>query len=98
MTHPNVSWSGTGYLDSNAGTESLEDGFADWDWSRAHLAADTVVLYDGVRRDGSAFALALRISADGTVEHVPAPPRFRCRRAAGGWRAAPAPTPAAPRR
>lgn len=77
MTHPGVTWSGTGYLDSNAGSEPLEDGFADWDWSRAHRQRDTVVLYDGVRRDGSAFSLALRIGDDGAVEHVAAPPRFR---------------------
>lgn len=86
MAHPGVTWSGTGYLDSNAGSEPLEDGFADWDWSRAHLRSDTVVLYDGVRRDGSAFALALRIAADGTVEHVDAPPRVRLPTSA--WRMA----------
>jgi len=86
MDRPGVSWSGTGYLDSNAGTEALEDGFADWDWSRAHLRRDTVVLYDGVRRDGSSFALALRIGPDGTVEHVVAPPRFRLPTSA--WRMA----------
>ena len=86
MTHPGVAWSGTGYLDSNAGSEPLEDGFADWDWSRAHLRHETVVLYDGVRRDGSAFALALRIAADGSVEHVAAPPRVRL--PTSGWRMA----------
>ncbi len=86
MTDPAVTWSGTGYLDSNAGSEPLEDGFADWDWSRAHLRSDTVVLYDGVRRDGTAFALALRIAADGTVEHVAAPPRVRL--PTSGWRMA----------
>ncbi len=86
MERPGVRWSGTGYLDSNCGSEPLADGFADWDWSRAHLARDTVVLYDGVRRDGSAFSLALRIAADGTVEQVAAPPRFRLPTSA--WRMA----------
>jgi carotenoid 1,2-hydratase len=86
MDRPGVSWSGTGYLDSNAGTEALDDGFADWDWSRAHLARDTVVFYDGVRRDGSSFALALRIDPEGQVEHVEAPPRFRL--PTSGWRMA----------
>ena len=86
MERPGVRWSGTGYLDSNCGTEPLADGFADWDWSRAHRARDTVVLYDGVRRDGSAFALALRIGDDGAVEHVAAPPRFRLPTSA--WRMA----------
>lgn len=74
MTDPAVRWSGTGYFDSNCGTEALEDGFARWNWSRAHLKGDTAVLYDGVRRDGSDFAMALRIGGDGTVERVEAPP------------------------
>lgn len=74
MADPAVRWSGTGYLDSNCGTEALEAGFARWNWSRAHLARDTAVLYDGVRRDGSDFALALRIAGDGRVERVAAPP------------------------
>ena len=86
MTAPDVCWSGTGYLDSNAGDEPLEAGFADWDWSRAHLRSDTVVLYDGVRRDGSAFELALRIAADGSVESIAAPPRVRL--PTSGWRMA----------
>ncbi len=77
MDRPALRWAGTGYLDSNAGSEPLEDGFADWDWSRAHRARDTVVLYDGVRRDGSAFGLALRIGDDGAIEEVAGPPRFR---------------------
>ncbi len=86
MSRPGVGWSGTGYLDSNAGSEPLEAGFADWDWSRAHRRADTVVLYDGVRRDGSAFSLGLRIGDDGTVEHIATPPRFRLPTSA--WRMA----------
>ncbi len=86
MERPGVRWSGTGYLDSNAGNEPLDDGFADWDWSRAHRQRDTVVLYDGVRRDGSMFALALQIAADGTVEHVPAPPHVVL--PTSGWRMA----------
>ena len=44
------------------------------------------MLYDGVRRDGSSFALALRIADDGAVEHVAAPPRFRL--PGSGWRMA----------
>ncbi len=74
LTAPALSWSGEGYLDSNAGTESLEAGFARWDWSRAHLARDTAILYDGLRRDGSEFGLALRIDPAGRIEQVAPPP------------------------
>ena len=74
LEQPGVRWSGNGYLDTNHGTEALEHGFVNWNWSRAHLTRDTVVLYDGARRDGSNFALALRIAPDGTVRDIDAPP------------------------
>ncbi len=74
LGHPDLRWSGDGYLDTNAGTEPLEAGFARWDWSRAHLAADTAVLYDGARRDGSGFSWALRIDRAGTVREAEPPP------------------------
>ena len=74
LDRPGLRWSGEGYLDTNHGSEPLEDGFVNWDWSRAHLRDHTTVLYDGARRDGSNFALALKITADGTVDTVEAPP------------------------
>ena len=74
LDRPGLRWTGTGYLDSNHGSEPLEDGFVNWDWSRAHLQHETAVLYDGARRDGSNFSLALRIAHDGTVSEVAAPP------------------------
>ncbi|GGI72354.1 carotenoid 1,2-hydratase [Polymorphobacter multimanifer] len=69
MTDPDVRWSGTGYLDANHGSEALEDGFADWQWSRAHLAnGDTAVIYEGKLRSGEDFGMALRIGTDGNAE------------------------------
>ena len=75
MTHPGVSWSGDGYFDSNFGSEPLEDGFDDWHWSRAHLKHDVAVLYDGRRRDGTPFDLALKFDRQGRWHDVmqPAP-------------------------
>jgi len=75
MTHPGVCWSGPGYFDSNFGDEPLEDGFNDWHWSRAHLRDDVAVLYDGQRRDGTPFDLALRLDRQGNWHDVfqPAP-------------------------
>ncbi len=84
---PGVAWRGTAYLDGNHGTESLEEGFRDWQWSRAHLGGgDTAVIYEGVRRDGGSFGMALRIRPDGEaeVEDMPAAsplPRTRWRMA-----------------
>jgi carotenoid 1,2-hydratase len=73
---PDISWSGQGYLDSNHGSEPLEDGFADWQWSRAHLAGgETAVIYEGKLRSGDDFGMALRIGNDGNAEvcEMPAP-------------------------
>jgi carotenoid 1,2-hydratase len=70
MVHPGVNWSGPGYFDSNFGDEPLEDGFNDWHWSRAHLRHDVAVLYDGQRRDGAPFDLALRLDRQGNWHDV----------------------------
>jgi len=62
MQAPKLSWTGTGYLDSNRGTEPLEAGFQSWHWSRMHTkpavlathvdpdTLDTLVCYDAVER------------------------------------------------
>lgn len=70
---PGVRWTGTGYLDGNAGSEPLENAFVDWNWSRAHLRRDTTVAYDLRRRDGPGMGLALRFGPDGRVENVEPP-------------------------
>lgn len=74
MDRPALAWAGHGYWDANEGDEPLEDGFATWTWSRAPVGSGTAVLYDAVRRDGSAVSLALRFGADGRVTPVQAPP------------------------
>jgi len=84
LTEPALSWTGTGYIDSNRGREPLERGFADWQWSRAHTRTDTAVFYEGLRRDGTEFALALRFDAQGRPEPVAAPPE--CPLPRTGWR------------
>lgn len=65
MERPGLQWIGSAYLDSNFGSESLEDGFRVWHWSRAHGRRDSVVCYEGIRRDGLPFASALRFGRDG---------------------------------
>ncbi len=73
MEQPDLSWTGSGYLDGNHGSEPLEDGFKSWHWSRAHCGSDVAVMYEGVRRDGSHFASALRFDPSGTPEEVELP-------------------------
>ena len=69
LSDPDIGWSGPGYFDANHGSEPLEAGFADWQWSRAHLKnGDTAVIYEGKLRTGDDFGMALRIGRDGNAE------------------------------
>jgi carotenoid 1,2-hydratase len=50
---PRQRWEGWAYLDSNEGDEAIDQGFSDWDWSRAHLPdGSTAVLYEVRTRPG----------------------------------------------
>lgn len=74
FSDPDISWTGQGYLDANHGSEPLEAGFADWQWSRAHLkGGETAVMYEGQLRSGDDFGMALRIGNDGNAEVVEMP-------------------------
>ncbi|MEI6642159.1 MAG: hydratase [Novosphingobium sp.] len=74
MQAPELSWKGSAYIDSNRGSESLEEGFRVWHWSRAHLGRDVAVFYEGSRRDGSHFASALRFDRAGVPQEAELPP------------------------
>lgn len=73
---PALRWAGSGYFDSNSGERPLEDDFVRWDWSRARLSGHrSVVLYDVIRRDGTALDLSLDFEpARGPREFVAPPP------------------------
>ena len=74
MDQPGLSWKGRGYFDSNRGSEPLEAGFSDWDWSRAPLpGGGCAVLYDKRLRDGSSRAMALRFDRHGEASELPLP-------------------------
>ena len=73
MGKPSLNWNGHAYFDTNAGAEPLEDGFTTWNWSRASLAGDTVILYDMQRRDRTPNALALRFDQHGDLHEFEAP-------------------------
>lgn len=84
LDKPGLRWSGTGYLDANAGSEPLEQCFTDWTWSRAALPdGRTAITYDVQRREGPPMALALAIDAQGRASEVEPPPAARLPRA--GW-------------
>ena len=77
MDTPGINWSGSGYFDSNFGREPLEAGFREWQWSRAHLKDDVAVIYEGERRDGTDFAMALRYDRQGRWHDAELPPSAR---------------------
>ncbi len=74
LEKPGISWSGTGYLDTNSGCEPLDTAFAHWHWSRAKLARDTAVLYDVCEMSGEDSSLAIRIDEFGDVHPMERPP------------------------
>jgi carotenoid 1,2-hydratase len=80
FNQPAVRWSGTGYLDHNAGAEPLETAFSRWTWSRAHVRGQTAVLYDVSERTGAQRSLSIRIGRDGRVAIFDAPQRQRLAR------------------
>jgi carotenoid 1,2-hydratase len=74
MEKPDMHWRGTGYFDSNAGDEPIEDAFQSWHWSRADLRPGASVFYDVVPRNGSTPPIALHFAASGDIEEVEPPP------------------------
>jgi carotenoid 1,2-hydratase len=67
-------WAGEGYLDSNWGTEPIEDCFDYWNWARGESAdGTTTLIYDTYLQNGHRDILALSFDADGTVTHFDAP-------------------------
>ncbi|MBK1624316.1 carotenoid 1,2-hydratase [Afifella marina] len=75
MEKPSRAWQGEAYLDSNWGSEPLEDGFCQWDWSRSAHPEGAAILYDMQRRRGGNKTLALLFDREGNVRDfdVPAP-------------------------
>ena len=74
LEKPALCWRGHGYLDSNWGAVPLEQSFVRWDWSRAPAAGGAAVLYEGRRRDGTDFSLALHFDRTGRAAAMAPPP------------------------
>lgn len=75
LDRPGLRWSGSAYLDSNAGDAPLEHDFVRWDWSRAPMNGGTAILYDVTRRTEDHRVLALRCDGSGRIEEFDPPPR-----------------------
>ncbi len=84
LEKPDLKWSGSGYLDTNFGSEPLEDGFSNWDWSRAATRNGAAVLYDVTEKSGQRKSLALAIDHAGSVTRIESPPDVRLPRTTWG--------------
>jgi carotenoid 1,2-hydratase len=74
LEHPQLNWSGPGYLDANEGDIPLEDSFSRWTWSRAGISDGTAILYDVTPRTGPELSLSLHIDRAGEIVSFPPPP------------------------
>ena len=72
---PDLSWTGTGYFDSNRGEEPLEVAFRSWTWTRFETQAGARIVYDVTERSGAVRPLSLSINGEGV--HVTVPPAMR---------------------
>jgi len=86
LDEPALRWSGDGYHDANAGDGPLEEAFTSWDWSRAGVGDDAVILYDALPRGGPRRPHARRVTAAGRVEEVEVPARVALPRTRWGVR------------
>ncbi|MFO0606760.1 MAG: carotenoid 1,2-hydratase [Polyangiales bacterium] len=73
LDEPGLRWTGDGYHDANAGDGPLEDAFRSWDWSRASVGDDAVIVYDPLTKDGRRRPHARRVTPSGRVEAVELP-------------------------
>ena len=68
LGYPKRHWVGHGYFDTNWGSEPLETGFRNWNWSRATLPdGRSAILYEGHKRNGEQFSLALCVDQNGGI-------------------------------
>jgi carotenoid 1,2-hydratase len=75
LQHPSLRWSGSGYVDSNFGSEPLGAAFRSWNWARTSMSKGTVVQYDVVPRDGESHSLTVMLDRDGVPRDAELPMR-----------------------
>ena len=69
---PELSWTGTGYFDTNRGVEPLEAAFRSWTWTRFEMPEGARIVYDVTERSGAVRPLSLAVDGEG-IRVTPAP-------------------------
>ena len=76
MDRPDLSWSGSAYMDSNFGKRPIETGFSSWNWCRGHAADGSChIHYDAQLVSGKEKCLSLSISDAGEMTRIASPSR-----------------------
>ncbi len=65
LRDPGVRFSGTAYLDSNAGDVPLEESFASWSWARMSSQEDVAITYDVITREQGAIQHGFHVNREG---------------------------------
>ena len=76
MTKPSWSWNGSGYFDTNTGSEPLESGFRKWSWNRSAADDHCSIDYAIEQRDGLFRSTSLRFDTAGNIIEQELPPRI----------------------
>jgi len=75
METPDLTWSGSAYLDTIVGDRALEADFRRWDWSRALVPGGTIVQFEVVSKNpASNLRLATRYDRSGGMRDFVGPP------------------------
>ena len=72
---PDLSWTGTGYFDTNRGEAPLEAAFRSWTWTRFETDTGARIVYDVTECDGTVHPLSLTVDGEGV--HVMPPPAMQ---------------------
>ncbi len=77
LNSPGLEWAGSGYVDTNGGDAPLEQGFIDWNWSRASSGKEASIRYNVRHHNGERESLSLHIGQDGALRNAPVSPVVR---------------------
>jgi carotenoid 1,2-hydratase len=85
LTHPDLRWIGTGYLDSNHGSTPLDEAMHEWTWLRTHTGGGGAeVIYDVTPTCGPPRMYGFQFGAGGATQLFEPPPRVVL--PPSGWR------------
>lgn len=83
LDRPKLAWQGDAYVDTNYGSQPLEDDFSSWHWSSLRTPNGSSIFYDALQRNGQRRCIALAVNKRNEMEAIAAPEHSSLRRS--GW-------------